>query len=873
VSVANKNTTGAKVIDIDNQRKKKEPTIAEIKKALAESTRKATTHEKAVRAAVGKYERFGIHPLRLEPGTKKIFTEKWDTGEVFFEAEQFNGFDNVGVLLGKASKNIIDFDIDDVELIEMAAYFLPPTPAKFGRYYGTNELKLSHWLYRVSDEEAAEFSKIDLKLPKKRLSVNGKNTQYEIRGNNHQTMFPPSYILDAERRLDLICWDGGGKAEPPNFSDIPLVTVEQIDRAARLMSATKQAISEFTKGSYHDDVLAWCGLLVKAGYSKEDIERSVIWIADKTGQTGLKDRLNGLDTTIERHEMGETVNGITALSDSGWDNDLLKWFRQTVFKVKKELESDGRPTVRVVAARETELYSATLKAMIESGKFYLYNREIAIIDQDDSSEYIDSETGEIRSAVRKSARIQTLTTTAAMVGRLTREIQFVQSVADKNSGQFVDQLIKCPKSVATELADSGNHYGGLIKISGVSNIPTITASGRIVDEEWGCDTELGLFFSCKFSVTKMYTEKALEVFKEMFCDFPFVYGSVSPSEEGSGGKEVYGRYFASALSAVLAAVARPAMDICPAYVITSSQWQDGKSVMSNAIAAAIGMIGEGGSPNSPLTRGGSDEEQEKQISSVLARGKRVVVYDNHDGEFRSTALTETLTSPTPEFRVLGKSEVKTVSNRSMFIINGVNIVLSGEMQSRSILIRLARTNLDIERTFKHFDLIGWAGSNSEKIVSAAISLIEWALKQEDGDWRPTHRFKVWDKLIRRTVMLACGVDIAPPVSADKEQMMDPMEETKHEFLEWLVNRWESGLRDPKYKHYIRSTSLAAEIALDSPQEHWVNMLSKRKFDSIDVRVGRALALVKDFPFKTKNGVFRVMSKVANQRNVYWVEKL
>jgi hypothetical protein len=367
----------------------------------------------------------------------------------------------------------------------------------------------------------------------------------------------------------------------------------------------------------------------------------------------------------------------------------------------------------------------------------------------------------------------------------------------------------------------------------------------------------------------------------MFCDFPFVYGTLAQNEEDSDGNGsadgskramgTYGRYFAAAISAVLSAVVRPTLDICPAYVITSSQWQDGKSIMSNAIASALGM--EGGQPNSPLTRGGSDEEQEKQISSVLARGKRVVVYDNHDGDFRSTALTETLTSTMPEFRVLGKSEVRTVCNQSMFIINGVNIVLSGELQSRSVLIRLARTNLDVERTFKHFDLIGWSEANSQKIVSAAISLIEWALKQSDGDWRPTHRFKTWDRMVRRTMMIACGVDIAPPVSGDSDQIMDPMEEVKYEFLEWLVNRWESGLRDSKYKHYIRSATLAQEIALDSPQEHWVTMLSRRKFDSIDVRVGRALAIVKDFPFKTRSGVYKVTSRVADKRNLYCLEKL
>ena len=292
--------------------------------------------------------------------------------------------------------------------------------------------------------------------------------------------------------------------------------------------------------------------------------------------------------------------------------------------------------------------------------------------------------------------------------------------------------------------------------------------------------------------------------------------------------------------------------------------------MSNAIAAAGGM--EGGSTNSPLTRGGSDEEQEKQISSVLARGKRVVVYDNHDGEFRSTALVETLTSVMPEFRVLGKSEVRTVPNRSMFIANGVNMVLAGDLQTRSVMIRLARTEVGAVRKFKHMDLVGWAGDNSERVVSAAISLIEWALQQGNGEWVATHRFKMWDYMIRRTIMLACGVDISPPVNDDQDAIMDPLEEIKHEFLEWVINRWESGLRDPKYKHYIRGVTLASEIAPGSPQEGWVNALSRRTFDPLENRVGRALGVVKEFPVQTKNGVFRVRTRMTEKKAMYWVEK-
>jgi hypothetical protein len=59
----------------------------------------------------------------------------------------FNGQpQNIGVLLGEPSGWLIDVDLDHRRAVELAAEFLPPTPAKFGR---PGKL-LSHWIYRTT---------------------------------------------------------------------------------------------------------------------------------------------------------------------------------------------------------------------------------------------------------------------------------------------------------------------------------------------------------------------------------------------------------------------------------------------------------------------------------------------------------------------------------------------------------------------------------------------------------------------------------------------------------------------------------------------------------------------------------------------------
>jgi len=824
---------------------RKDPSREEILSALEESSRSSENHQESVRSFYNQYVSRGWQPLKLQPGTKKITEKDWASGKVKYSQDDFKGFNNIGILLGEMSGGITDVDIDDLELVEAASIFLPQTGGCFGRYYGKDTQQLAHYLYRCVGDQSFE-----LKRP------SGKGMAIEIRSAGKQTVFPPSYILDKERRLDLVCWKGGTKAQTPPLEQITEATFEKLKESARLLAATVYSVPQFKPGSFHDDMLAWAGLLAKAGYSREDARKSVAYIAEHSGQKDIQERLNGVDDTFETHEAGENVAGISVLRESQWDDKHLTWLKNTL-RIKAGVEADGRPQVRVVASKETELFDDTLKAMVETKKFYNMGGQIVVVNRE--------------SAVDDTvmARITPLSSSTSMGAWLTREVQFIQSVLDKTVMQYKDQLIKAPTSVATELADPNTFRGNMPQLMGISNVPLITRHGRIIEDNWGYDSELKMFFACRHAVKRMHPDEALGVLKELFCDFPFALGNTVEDEEAAHG-EKYGRYFAAAISAVLSAVVRPALDICPAYIITSSQWSDGKSVMSNAIAAAVGM--EGGSPNSPLTRGGSDEEQEKQISSVLAKGKRVIVYDNHDGEFRSAALTETLTSVMPEFRILGKSEVRTVPNRSMFVINGVNMVVAGDIQTRSVMIRLARTDVGNTRKFKHLDLVGWAADNSDKLVSASISLIEWALQQSDGKWQPSHRFKQWDYLVRRTLMLAAGVDVSPPANDDADRVLDPVEEVKHEFLEWVLERWESGVRDTKYKHYMRGNTLAQEIAEGSQQEGWVNVISRRKFDPLDKRVGYALSAVKEFPFQTKLGIFRIRSKMLDKRSMYWVER-
>jgi len=785
-------------------------------------------HQELVRKTYHELIENGLRPVLLHKALKRPVGDEWLKRPVPHVSD-FLGYHNIGIFTGEAGGGICDIDIDIEELIDVLPHFLPDTPYKFGRFYGTGKQKLGHWLYKVSDSGKGVM---EVKNPYGKGAV-------EVRTEGRQTMCPSSVFVDHEIgfQVDCVRW-------ADNSSAIPKGTITETTRAylylcARVGAASHFALEQFKGGKFHDDMLYWCGFLVAAGVPDELIEKSVRYIAKHSGQTGLEDRLSSLESTRKVYTETGKVAGIGYLYNSDrWPKPLCKWLSKTMKQGDKDLE-DERPQVRIVTSREPQWLDITLEAMVSTQKFYQMAGQACVVTKNEGK-----------------AHIVPLDKSVNASSWLTREIRFTQSNMDKATGVITDQDIKCPTSLALEIADPSTYKGELPVLLGVSNTPLITSKGKVIEEAWAYDSELKLFFASEFPVQPMYHDEALPILNEILGDFPFV------------GK----RYRAAALSAILTAVVRPVLDICPLYVITSSQYSDGKSVLSGLIAASCGVEAS----MAALTRGGSDEEQEKQLSAILSRGRRVVTLDNHDGEFRSAALTETLTSTNPEFRVLGKNETRSVPNKTMFLLNGVNTTPALDLQTRSVFVRLARTSVDPDRKFKHPDVVGYALANRARLVSASISLIKWSMDQGDGDWKPNHRFKIWDYMIRRAVMLACGVDIAPPVSEDEDRTIDSSEESRYNFLEFALHLWVTGLRSAKSKSgkYFTAADIAQRIGVESPEETWVTTLSKRPRQDLTQRCGVAMNIVKEYPFADKMGaVWRLTSYVVDKRSAYRFEQV
>jgi hypothetical protein len=132
----------------------------------------------------------GWRLVAIPPGSKAPLDRGWPRRIIGFDdvEREFGHGENVGVILGAPSGNLIDVDLDCEEAVLLADRYLPTTDAVFGR----PSKPQSHRLY-LSECRFASFAD----------PLDG-TTLLELRGGgNHQTIVPPS-IASGERRR----WDG-----------------------------------------------------------------------------------------------------------------------------------------------------------------------------------------------------------------------------------------------------------------------------------------------------------------------------------------------------------------------------------------------------------------------------------------------------------------------------------------------------------------------------------------------------------------------------------------------------------------------------------------------------------------------------------------
>lgn len=227
-------------------------------------------NEAVVEAALDAYRR-GLTPLPIPRHSKGPVMAGWnklrwpdpttDTGEgedavrVAFEEYTAGGSTNLGVLLGEASGDLIDVDLDHPAAMRLKSYLLPYTAAIHGR----ETSRKSHYWYRAKPGTLPATRR--LRIPD--TSGRGSGVSVEIRGNGAQTLVPPSIHPATAETYE---WEG----EPWGGDEGPAV-VDGTELLAQVILLGLCAVlldSWPGPGQRHDAYVALAGGLLRYGDSQ-----------------------------------------------------------------------------------------------------------------------------------------------------------------------------------------------------------------------------------------------------------------------------------------------------------------------------------------------------------------------------------------------------------------------------------------------------------------------------------------------------------------------------------------------------------------------------------------------------------------------------
>lgn len=211
------------------------------------------------------------------------------------------------------------------------------------------------------------------------------------------------------------------------------------------------------------------------------------------------------------------------------------------------------------------------------------------------------------------------------------------------------------------------------KISGVFSSQTIRSDGSVVTDE-GYDDATGILFyelpkmpKIPKNPTKKDAAKALKILEGLLSEFQF-------DDEIS---------FSVALSGVISAVVRPMFPVVPMHCINACMPGSGKSYLIDLIACIVL-----GHKIAVLSAGKSEEETEKRLFATLVSGQSMISIDNCNGDLYGDALCQVVERTKLLIRILGKTEVVKIDNKSILFATGNNVRFVGDMTRRVLMANL-----------------------------------------------------------------------------------------------------------------------------------------------------------------------------------------
>jgi hypothetical protein len=279
-------------------------------------------------------------------------------------------------------------------------------------------------------------------------------------------------------------------------------------------------------------------------------------------------------------------------------------------------------------------------------------------------------------------------------------------------------------------------------LKALCHLPFVTASGEIVSTS-GFHEETGIYAN--------FDNEALLPIPDAPNLDEIINAIQTALQPWSGYRFASPEDRAAMLAAVITAICRPALAICPGFFADAPIQSAGKS----KLAAAIGALGKGQRVGiTPFVSGpNADAELVKKIVAMALNGESFCLFDNVVGVWRSPVLAALITEGQMNERILGGNQWYKGASRMLITATGNNASLDHDLGRRLIRIRIdPGVECPQARSFA-FDPVDMALATRLAIAHAVLVLVQ--AYQAAGSpvlGRGDAGFSEWNRLVRRVVL-------------------------------------------------------------------------------------------------------------------------
>jgi hypothetical protein len=332
---------------------------------------------------------------------------------------------------------------------------------------------------------------------------------------------------------------------------------------------------------------------------------------------------------------------------------------------------------------------------------------------------------------------------------------------------------------------------------GITTAPILDNDGDIrVAAGYDVETGLWAFQLPTLNIPERPTEAdakaALHRLREFFRTFPFADGARAPELDPDLGAEVIdltktpGLDESIFLNALLSAVVRPSIVLCPGFLCDAPNLS-GAGSGKGLLVRAVCIIASNASP-AAFTSGHDVEELDKRLTAALIEARPAVFLDNFNAkELKSDILASALTENPVEVRVLGHSKTVPLCTRTFIGITGNGVEIAEDMARRILKTRLDAKMEDPEQRKFAPGFLDRVRSSRSALLSDALTIWRWGRQTVLKPGKPLGSYEVWAQWVRDPLLaLGCKdpVDRIAEIKAN-----DPRRRAAVDFFEvwWAIH--------------------------------------------------------------------------------------